>query len=105
MEPVMLIYQATKKFPKEEIYGLSAQVRRAAVSIPSNIAEGQGRQTTREFLHFLSVAQGSLREAETQVIIAERLSYTDQQEATPIMDKTSEVARLLHGLVNSLRKK
>ena len=75
MDLVERVYLATRSFPKEEVYGLCAQVRRAVVSIPSNIAEGQGRQTTREFVHFLSIAHGSLREVETQILIARRLNY------------------------------
>jgi four helix bundle protein len=76
MELVELVYRMSKQFPREEIYGLTSQIRRAAVSIPSNIAEGQGRSTTKDFLNFLSVARGSLREVETQLLISERLEYT-----------------------------
>ena len=74
------VYRATNDFPKTEIYGLTSQIRRAAVSIPSNIAEGQGRNSTRDFLHFLSMAQGSLMELETQITIAERLGYLESEQ-------------------------
>ncbi len=70
MDLIEQVYRATASFPKEEVYGLTSQARRSAVSIPSNIAEGQGRRTTGEFLHQLSVAHGSLRELETQILIA-----------------------------------
>lgn len=105
MDLVESIYKATTSFPNTEVYGLTSQLRRAAVSIPSNIAEGQGRNTTRDFLHFLSVAQGSLRELETQVLIAQRLGYIKTPEGTTLMDVTSEVGRLLSGLCNSLQNK
>jgi four helix bundle protein len=74
---VEAVYRATKHFPQTELYGLTRQIRRAAVSIPSNIAEGQGRNTTKDFLHFLAVANGSLMELETQIIIARRLNYIE----------------------------
>src|SRR5262249_37836856 len=102
MDLVEVVYRSTKEFPREELYGLTAQVRRAAVSIPSNIAEGQGRRTTADFLHFLSMAYGSLREVETQILIAERLCYVDSTTREPVMALASEVGRLINGLVNSL---
>jgi four helix bundle protein len=105
MDLVEAIYRATVEFPREEIYGLTAQVRRAAVSIASNIAEGQGRNTTRDFLHFLSIAQGSVKEVETQVLIAERLAYVTKQCGSRLVEQTTEVGRLLNGLSNSLKKK
>jgi four helix bundle protein len=99
------IYNATTKFPLEEIYSLTAQIRRAAVSIPSNIAEGQGRNTTRDFLHFLSIAQGFVKEVETQVLIAERLTYITKQITVALVEQTTEVGRLLSGLSNSLKRR
>ncbi len=105
MNLVEAVYRATDHFPKTEIYGLTSQVRRAAVSIPSNIAEGQGRSTTRDFLYFLSVAQGSLMEVETQITIAQRLSYIEKRLETELLESTAEVGRLLNGLCNSLNKK
>lgn len=102
---VQLLYKATDDFPSKEVYGLTSQMRRAAVSIPSNIAEGQGRSTTRDFLHFLSVAQGSLMELETQVTIAERLGYLDPAREKKLLDATAEVSRMLSGLRSSLNKK
>ncbi|MEN6449337.1 MAG: four helix bundle protein [Thermoguttaceae bacterium] len=105
MDLVEATYRATSRFPKEEIYGLTAQVRRAAVSIPSNIAEGQGRNTTRDFLHFISIAQGSAKEVETQVLIAERLGYVTNEVSGKLVMQTAEVGRLLSGLTNALKKK
>lgn len=105
MDLVELVYRTTDGFPQREIYGLTAQVRRAAISIPSNIAEGQGRYSTRDFLHFLSIARGSLKEVETQVLIAERLGYVDQRMRSNLLELTTEVSRLISGLASSLREK
>jgi four helix bundle protein len=102
MDLVVLVYRATAQFPREEVYGLTAQVRKASVSVPSNIAEGQGRFTTNEFLHFLSVATGSRNEAETQILIAERLGYLDNHQCEQILSLSAEVGRVVSGLVNSL---
>lgn len=105
MDLVEAIYRATAAFPREEIYGLTSQLRRAAVSIPSNIAEGNGRNTTRDYLHFLGMAYGSVKEVETQVLIAERLRYVDSSHSNSLVQMTIEIARLISGLVNSLNKR
>ena|SRR5438270_6436250 len=105
MDLVQSVYEAVRAFPKEEIYGLTSQLKRAAVSVPSNIAEGQGRKSTREFLHHLSIAYGSLMEVETQILIAVRLEYLSQQDAERIIERTSEVGRLINGLSNALANK
>lgn len=105
MELVKLIYSLTKKFPREELFGLSSQIRRAAVSIPSNIAEGQGRRSTKEFIRHLSISHGSLRETETQNLIAEMQGYISAEESTHVMDKCAEVGKLINGLANSLKEK
>jgi four helix bundle protein len=105
MDLVVLCYRLTKAFPKNEIYGLSSQLQRAAVSVPANIAEGRQRQHSREFLQFLSVASGSLAEVETHVQIACRLSYIDHHELTGVLDKAAEVSRMLTGLRKSIEKK
>lgn len=99
------VYKVTKSFPKEETYGLTSQIRRAVVSVPSNIAEGQGRDSTKEFLHFLSISVGSLFEVETQLLIAERLGYTSKSELQTVFTKLEEVARMLRGLQKALRAK
>src|SRR5687768_3340603 len=103
MDLVEEVYSATRCFPKEEIYALTNQLRRASVSIPSNIAEGQGRRTTADFCRHLSIAYGSLREVETQILIARRLNYLSETTIQPIMQMTGEVGRLLNGLMRSLR--
>jgi len=102
MDLVADVYKATKDFPREEIYALTSQVRRAAVSIPSNIAEGQGGRTTADFLRHLSIAYGSLREVETQALIARRLRYIAQTKLDEVMNRAGEVGRLLNGLMSSL---
>lgn len=102
MDLVVDVYAATRDFPREEMYGLTAQLRRAAVSIPSNIAEGQGRKSRNEFRHHLAIAYGSLGEAETQILIAGRLSYLSELRVTGLLDQSAEVGRLLNGLSNSL---
>jgi four helix bundle protein len=102
MDFVELTYRATQRFPKEEMFGLTSQVRRASVSIPSNIAEGQGRRTTNEFIQFLSVARGSLQEAETQLLLAQRLGYLDGAGGAGLLDAGNEVGRLISGLIKAL---
>jgi four helix bundle protein len=94
------VYRITATFPREELYGLCSQIRRSSVSVPSNIAEGQGRLSRGEFRQFLGVPKGSLHELETQLIIARELGYIDT--TNPIFDRKNEVARLLNGLLNSL---
>ena len=103
MDLVELVYQATKAFPKEELYGLTNQVRRAAVSIPSNIAEGQVRQSTAEFKNFLSIAQGSRAEVETQIMIAQRLHYISQQQTDRILALSEEIKRMMYSLTAKLK--
>ncbi len=104
MDLVVNCYQITKRFPKSEIYGLASQMQRAAVSIPTNIAEGRERQHTRDFLQYLSIDYGSLAELETLVQIAEHLNYLDGNQLKQILDKTAEVGRMLNGLRRSLEK-
>lgn len=96
------VYDLTKLFPADEKYGLSSQMRRAAVSIPSNIAEGQGRLTKGEFRQFLGNARGSLFEIETQTALAKELGYINSTHAEKTIEITSEVSRLLNGLISSL---
>jgi four helix bundle protein len=104
MRLVAEVYRVTKEFPKEEVYGLTNQLRRAAVSVPSNIAEGEGRDSTKEFLHHLSIARGSLYETETQLLIAKQLDYLKQSDADSISATIAGVGRLINGLARSLQK-
>ena len=99
------IYKFTASFPKHELYGLSQQIRRAAVSVPSNIAEGKGRRSDRDFVRFLLLARGSLLEVETQLIIAQELSYLCEADATGLLNAAEKVGRALSGLINSLSEK
>jgi four helix bundle protein len=103
MDLVHAIYVMTENFPKRETYGLADQMRRAAVSVPSNIAEGQGYANRKEFLRFLRHSRGSLFELETQVRIATRLQYVSEAESQRLLHDTDEVSRMLSGLASSLR--
>jgi len=104
MELVTETYKVSQKFPKEEIFGLTSQIRRAAVSIPSNIAEGRGKSSAGEFQQFLYHAKGSLAEVETQIIIAINLGYLATEEVSHIMELIARVGRLLHGLLSAIKK-
>ena len=97
------IYRMSRTFPKDELYGLVSQIRRAAVSIPSNIPEGEGRGSVREFAQFLRIAHGSLREVETQVLIAQRLSYAQSGETSELLGLAGDVGKLITGLLRSLK--
>jgi len=103
MELVTAIYASTQEFPKQETYGLTSQMRRAAVSIPSNIAEGQGRRLEKDFQHFLRNARGSLLELETQILIAQNLQYLTRGNAEILLTMSAEVGRILNGLIASIR--
>lgn len=103
MDLVASIYDATDAFPKRETYSLTDQMRRAAFSIPSNIAEGQAHYSNREFLHFLRHARGSLAELETQILIAQRREYLDQAQSDDLLKRADELSRILSGLINSLK--
>ena len=102
IELVTDVYRLTQKFPKQEIYGLTSQIRRAAVSIPSNIAEGQGRMSRGEFKQFLGHARGSVFELESQVLIARNLAYLNMEEGEFLLERIAEVGRVLSGLLKSL---
>lgn len=104
-ELVTMIYEATRGFPKFEQYGLTQQLQRAAVSIPSNIAEGEGRGTTKEWTHHLAITRGSLYEVETQLLLAKNLNYLTSEQLDPILSKTDELSRMLRGLQKTLNRR
>ena len=104
MDLVTDVYNVTDSFPKREVYSLTDQIRRAAVSVPSNIAEGQAHFSKAEFSHFLRHSAGSLAELETQLLIAERLKYTGPDKIQSLLKQVIEVGKLLNGLVSSLKR-
>jgi four helix bundle protein len=104
MDLVTAIYGATIHFPKDEQFGLTSQVRRAAVSIPSNIAGGQGRLSEKEFRYFLGQSRGSLMEVETQLQIAQNLGYLEPEKTGTLLKACAEIGRILNGLLASICK-
>ena len=98
------VYKSTEHFPKEERYGLTGQIRRAAVSIPANLAEGAGRRSQKEFAHFLSNSQGSASELGTELIIANRLGYLDETSFARMIDQLERIGRLITGLTRYLNR-
>jgi four helix bundle protein len=99
------IYRITKKFPKSEIYGLTNQMRRSAISVPSNIAEGNGRQHLKEYVNFLYIAQGSLLELITQIEVAKRLDYIDSNDQESLSNQCLLVNKMLRSLIKTLKEK
>lgn len=100
---VKLIYEITAKFPTSEIYGLTNQIRRAAISIPSNIAEGQGRNSAKEFTQFIAISLGSLGELETQLIIAQEIDYLTEEQLTPLLERLNIIKKMLKSLSNTFK--
>ena len=98
MDVAQLAYEVTENFPKKEMYGMVSQIRRAAISIPSNIAEGHARKSPREFSRYLTIAMGSVAELETQVFLAERFRYVDKIAYKKLLDGLSQVGKMLHRL-------
>jgi four helix bundle protein len=104
LDLVEACYRLTAKFPRDELYGLSAQIRRSAASIPANIAEGYGRDATGSYLQFLKIARGSLRELETHLLVAERVELAAKDVIELVLARCDKVGRLLHGLLKSLQR-
>ena len=100
---VIDLYKATEPFPREEKFGLTSQIRRAAVSVPSNIAEGAARRSNKEFGHFISNAQGSASELETELIIAHRLGYLNEAAFAELLAKLERIGRMMTGLARRVR--
>ena len=105
MALVKRVYSLSKEFPSDERFGLTRQIRRAAVSVPSNIAEGQDRDSTKEFIHHLSIAYGSLMEVETQILIGQDLGYLRNEAVSTLLAESAEAGRIINGLMRSLRRR
>lgn len=101
---VVLVYSKTKSFPKEELYGITSQLRRAAVSAPTNIAEGASREHKKEYLHFLNIASGSIAEAEYLLHLSRRIGYFRDDEYMEVEELRKQAAKTLHGLIKSVKK-
>jgi len=104
-ELVKLVYGLTKSFPKEELYGITNQIRRSAVSVPSNIAEGCGRQSNKETIQFLYIAKGSLYELETQLYLSQDIDYISEEELDSIIRKVTSCKKLINGFINYFKNK
>jgi four helix bundle protein len=105
MDLTVSCYEATQAFPADERFGLTAQIRRSAVSVASNIAEGYGRDSNGSFVQFLRVSQGSLKELETQVIVSERIGVMNSPSAQSLLSAADEIGRMLRGLINSVNNR
>ncbi len=102
---VVDIYKVSSQFPREEVYGLTSQIRRASVSIPSNIAEGQGRNSPRAFANHLNIALGSAAELETQLIVSSEVGYLSQATLVELIDELTEIIRMIYGLLRAQERK
>lgn len=105
VEFVVEVYKVTDSFPKEEKFGLTSQIRRAAISIPANIAEGAARKSDKEFINFLSIAQGSASEIETELLIAYRLGFFNQTDFNRLCTELDDIGKTITGLANYLKRK
>jgi four helix bundle protein len=98
-------YLLTKRFPREEMFGMTSQIRRAAASIPANIAEGNGRENTGEYIQFLRIAQGSLKELETHLILSQQVEIAQQTAIDPLLTQAQEIGKMLRSLIRSLQRR
>jgi four helix bundle protein len=98
-------YFLTRMFPKEELFGMTCQIRRAAASIPANIAEGNGRESPREYVHFLRIAQGSLKELETHLLLAQEVALATAPDVEPLLAQADQIGRMLRALIRSIQAK
>lgn len=105
MDMAEACYQLTAEFPRDEMYGMTAQIRRAAVSVPANIAEGHGRENTGSFVQFLRVAQGSLKELETHLVLAARVRLVSAERTAPLLGECETTGKMLRSLIRSLQAK
>jgi four helix bundle protein len=99
------VYRLTTGFPREEVYGMTSQIRRAAVSIAANIAEGYGRDNTGSYVQFLRIAQGSLKELETHILLASRVGLVSTEKVEPVLVKCDDLGRMLRSLIRSIQRK
>ena len=97
-------YQATKQFPRDELYGMTSQIRRASTSIPANIAEGHGRDSSGHYVQFLKVAQGSVKELETHILVSQRVGLLDVEGGEPLLRRCDEIGRMLRALIRSIER-
>ncbi|GIW56878.1 MAG: four helix bundle protein [Nitrospiraceae bacterium] len=104
MKLAEMCYALTQTFPKEELYGMTSQVRRSAVSVPANIAEGYGRENRGEYIQFLRISQGSLKELETHLLLACRVGLVLQEAVQPLLEQSDKLGRILRALIRSLQK-
>ena len=105
MDITEVCYRLTSSFPKSEMYGMTSQIRRAAASIPANIAEGHGRELTGSFIQFLRISQGSLKERETHLLLAKRVALINEENTAPVMKQCDELGRMLRSLIRTLEAK
>lgn len=105
MRLALLTYELCKHFPKDELYGLTSQIRRSAISVPSNIAEGHARNSSKEFLRYLSISVGSLAELETQILLSRELTYLNTDDSATLLNKADEVGKMIRGLQKSIKTK
>jgi len=105
LDLAVAVHEASAAFPKSEMFGLVSQIRRAAVSIPSNIAEGSARRSTREFIAFLHIARGSMAEVETQLLLAQRVGYVGNERLTVLQLRLDEVGRIMNAVITGLRRR
>jgi four helix bundle protein len=105
LDLAVAVHEVSVAFPKSEIFGLVSQIRRAAVSVPSNIAEGSARRTTREFIAFLHIARGSMAEVETQLLLAQRVGYVSNERLTVLQARFDEVGRIMNAVITGLRRR
>lgn len=105
MDLVIVCYKLTSKLPQTEIYGLSSQIKRAVISIPANIAEGKGRRYLGDYIRHLSIANGSLKELETHLLIGGKLSYFEYKEIQPVLGKCDEIGKMLNSLIEKLTQR
>jgi four helix bundle protein len=105
MDLAVRSYELSRKLPKEEMFGLVSQIRRSSASVPANIAEGHGRESTPSFVHFLRVAQGSLKELETHLLLAERVGFVRRSDVVEIVDRCDRLGRVMRSLIRTLQRR